>query len=117
LPSIRNDLIAPEFQKIQDKTNYGNGGNAWSLITPSIFSQHGVYEKDVLKPRSQSDIRKIFENIGVDLNSGNVFENAWQIAQQSNPYGEVSVEEFRCALDKLSQNNNENKSKNELLCC
>jgi hypothetical protein len=93
--------VAPEFKKIQDKTNYGNDGNAWSLLTPSVFAQHGVYESDVLKPRSKEDIFKIFTNVGYDLSPA-TFEATWSSAQQLNPYGEVSIEEFRSALEQLS---------------
>jgi hypothetical protein len=93
--------VAPEFKKIQDKTNYGNDGNAWSLLTPSVFAQHGIYESDVLKPRSRDEIHKIFTNVGYDL-SPSVFEATWNSAQSLNPYGEVSIEEFRTALDQIS---------------
>jgi hypothetical protein len=93
--------VAPEFKKIQDKTNYGNDGNAWSLLTPSVFAQHGIYENDVLKPRSREEIQKIFANVGYDL-SPSEFEATWTSAQSLNPYGEVSIEEFRTALDQIS---------------
>jgi hypothetical protein len=103
VPSIRNDIVAPELKKIQDKTNYGNDGNAWSLISPSIFAQHGVYESDFLKPRTKQEIQLIFKKIGYNL-PADLFETTWNTAASSNPYGEVSVEEFRSALDQLQIN-------------
>ena len=110
MASIRNDLIAPEFKKIQDKNNYGNDGNAWSLISPSVFAQRGVYERDVLKPRSKQEISTIFKNIGIDL-APSTFDAIWSQASSKNPYGEVSVEEFRSALDQ--QHESINKILNE----
>ncbi len=102
IASIRNDLIAPEFRKIQDKTNYGNDGSAWSLLTPSIFAQRGIYERDVLRGRPKLEMQTIFKNIGVDLSPSD-FERVWNRASSKNPYGEVSVEEFRNALDELNE--------------
>ena len=103
--------MAPEFKKIQDKTNYGNDGNAWSLINPSVFAQHGIYESDVLRPRDKQEIYKIFTNVGYDLPI-DLFDAAWESAKSLNPYGEVSVEEFRNALDQM----NLNRQKNEIEC-
>lgn len=99
IPSIRNDLVAPEFKKIQDKTNYGNDGNAWSLLCPSIFSQFGVYESDVLKPRNKEEIKTIFSRVGFNL-STDEFEKVWSSAKSLNPNGQVSIEEFRGALEQ-----------------
>lgn len=99
VPSIRNDIIAPEFKKIQDKTNYGNDGTAWSLLTPSVFAQHGIYENDVLQPRSKEEIHQIFTKVGYSM-PPHVFDQTWETAKSLNPYGEVSVEEFRAALDQ-----------------
>ena len=104
IPSIRNDLVAPDFRKIQDKQNYGNDGTAWSLVAPSVFALHGVYESDVLKPRSRNEIQKIFKNVGYDIPQ-EVFESAWNSAKSFNPYGEVSVEEFRSALEQFRTKN------------
>lgn len=99
IPSIRNDLVAPEFKKIQDKTNYGNDGNAWSLLCPSVFSQFGVYESDVLKPRNKEEIKTIFSRVGFNLPTDE-FEKVWNSAKSLNPNGQVSIEEFRGALEQ-----------------
>ncbi|RNA39195.1 EF-hand domain-containing family member B, partial [Brachionus plicatilis] len=98
VPTIRNDIPAPEFKKIQDRTNYGTDGTAWSLLSPSVFSHHGVYEKDVLQPRPKETIRQIMSNIGYNL-SEEQFESTWNMAKNLNPYGQVSIEEFRWALN------------------
>lgn len=98
IPTIRNDIPAPEFKKIQDTTNYGTDGTAWSLLSPSVFSHHGIYEKDVLQPRSKETIRKIMSNIGYNL-TNEQFESTWNAAKNLNPYGQVSIEEFRWVLN------------------
>ncbi|CAF0827587.1 unnamed protein product [Brachionus calyciflorus] len=98
VPTIRNDIPAPEFKKIQDRTNYGTDGNAWSLLAPSVFSHHGVYERDVLQPRSKEMIKQLMRKIGYNL-SDEQFDATWEAAKTLNPYGEVSIEEFRWALN------------------
>ncbi len=96
-----------------DKKNYGNDGNVWSIVSPSVFTQHGVYEKDVLKPRSKEELRVIFKNIGYDL-TNELFDSLWNSIESKNPYGVVSVEEFRCALGELNAERTNKKS--SLIC-
>lgn len=115
IPSIRNDLIPPNLKKIQDKSNYGNDGNVWSLVSPSLFAQHGVYERDFLRPRSKEEIKLIFKNIGNDIPQ-DLFDHIWDQAQTSNPYGEVSVEEFRTILGRFNTKRLHSESKNEVMC-
>ena len=103
------------MKKIQDKSNYGNDGNVWSLVSPSLFSQHGVYERDVLKPRTREEIKKIFKNIGNEIPE-DLFEHIWEEAQSKNPYGEVSVEEFRPVLGRFTTKKLQSESKNEVAC-
>ncbi len=73
-------------------------------MAPSVFALHGVYESDVLKPRPKEEIRKIFKNVGYEIPQ-DLFESAWDSAKSFNPYGEVSVEEFRSALDQFKTKN------------
>ena len=97
-------MVAPNYRKIQDKKNYGNDGTAWTLVAPSVFALHGVYESDVLKPRSKQEIQKIFQNVGYEIPQ-DLFESTWDSAKSLNPYGEVSVEEFRSALEQFKTKN------------
>jgi hypothetical protein len=99
VPSIRNDLIAPRIKKMTDRKNYGDDGTCFAVVQPSIFSKHGVYEKDVLQARSKEEIRSIFANIGVDL-PDDLFNNVWENAKAALPSGDVSVETFRNVLDQ-----------------
>ena len=57
VPSIRSDLPAPRIRRVSDWTNYGDIPGVWAVINPSVFSQHGVYERDVLEPRSRQEVR------------------------------------------------------------
>ena len=57
VPSIRSDLAAPRIRRVDDWTNYGDVPGMWALINPSVFAQHGVYERDVLQPRSRQQVR------------------------------------------------------------
>lgn len=56
VPTIRTDLPAPRIRRIDDRTNYGDESNALGLLNPNIFSNHGVYEKDFLGPRSKQEV-------------------------------------------------------------
>ena len=38
--------------------NYGDEGNAYSLLHPSIFSQKGVFERDFFKTRSKEEVQR-----------------------------------------------------------
>jgi len=55
-PSIRSDLPAPRVKRVADWTNYGDVPGVWAVINPSVFSQHGIYERDVLEPRSRQEV-------------------------------------------------------------
>ncbi|NXQ10852.1 EFHB protein, partial [Peucedramus taeniatus] len=56
VPSIRSDIPAPRVRRLSDTTNYGDQGNGFSILFPSVFSQKGVYEKDLLKKRPKAEV-------------------------------------------------------------
>ena len=58
---------------------------------PSIYSNKGVYEEDFFKPRPSSQIKEIFENIGVSM-TPEVFQALWQEAAKRDLRGQVSSE-------------------------
>ena len=82
------------------------------MVSPSIFAQHGVYENDVLKPRTKQEIQTIFKNVGFSI-SDELFESTWNRAKSLNPYGEVSVEEFRSALE---EDQNKKSQQSGIMC-
>ncbi|XP_034845139.1 LOW QUALITY PROTEIN: EF-hand domain-containing family member B [Mirounga leonina] len=100
VPTIRSDIPAPRIRRVSDRTNYGEEGNAYSLLHPSIFSQKGVFERDFFKTRSKKEIAEILYNIGVKL-SDEEFENIWNLASKKHHKGEVCVETIRNVLDEL----------------
>ncbi|KAM6223849.1 EF-hand domain-containing family member B [Rhynchocyon petersi] len=100
VPTIRSDIPAPRIRRISDRTNYGEEGNAYSLLYPNIFSQRGVFERDFFKTRSKEEISQILCNIGVKL-SDEEFENIWNLASKKHHGGEVCVESIRNVLDEL----------------
>lgn len=59
VPTIRSDIPAPRIRRISDRTNYGEEGNAYSLLHPTIFGQKGVFERDFFKTRSKKEVRHI----------------------------------------------------------
>jgi Ca2+-binding EF-hand superfamily protein len=84
-------------------------------VSPSLFTQHGVYQNDVLKPRTKEEIKLIFKNIGNDIPS-DLFDHIWEEAQSKNPYNEVSVEEFRAILGRFNTRKLQSESKSEVSC-
>ncbi|KAM9187410.1 EF-hand domain-containing family member B [Dugong dugon] len=100
VPTIRSDIPAPRIRRVSDRTNYGEEGNAYSLLHPTIFSQKGVFERDFFKTRSKEEIAQILCNIGIKL-SVEEFENVWNLASKKHQSGEVCVESIRNVLDEL----------------
>ncbi|XP_006859240.1 PREDICTED: EF-hand domain-containing family member B [Chrysochloris asiatica] len=100
IPTIRSDLPAPRLRRISDRTNYGEEGNVYSLLHPTIFSQKGVFERDFFKTRSKEEIAQILCNIGIKL-SDEEFENVWTLASRKHHSGDVCVESIRNVLDEL----------------
>nr|KAF6420280.1 EF-hand domain family member B [Molossus molossus] len=100
VPTVRSDIPAPRIRRISDRMNYGEEGNAYSLLHPTIFSQKGVFERDFFQTRSKKEITEILCNIGVKL-SDEEFENVWNLASKKHYRGEVCIENIRNVLDEL----------------
>lgn len=100
VPSIRIDRPAPRYKSVSDRTNYGDEADAWGLVTPSVFTNSGVYEEDLFKSRSPDEIKTIFASIGEQFEDEFFFE-VWNHAASLHPKGEVNVECFRTALTRL----------------
>lgn len=100
VPTIRADLAPPHVRRVDDRQNYGDESNAYGLTNPSIYSQRGVYEKDLLIPRTLDEIHEIFTNIGV-LMTGDTLESLYRKASSEHPKGHVSVEAFRNVMDEI----------------
>ncbi|XP_015441255.1 EF-hand domain-containing family member B [Pteropus alecto] len=75
VPTIRSDIPAPRIRRISDRTNYGEEGNAYSLLHPTIFSQKGVFERDFFKTRSKKEVAIQLAILAISefLEYGNLF--------------------------------------------
>lgn len=74
---------------ISCQQNYGDESDAYGVVHPSVYANKGVYEKDFFQPRSESEIKAVFENIGVSL-SPEVFKELWDEALRRHPGGKVT---------------------------
>lgn len=101
IPTVRTDLSAPVLRRINDKKSYGNESTVYGLMNPNLYSRCGLTERDFFLPRSQDEIRRIFEAIGVKM-SDETFHEVWRRAKSADPRnsGEVCVETFRMVLDE-----------------
>ncbi len=72
--------------------NYGDEADSGTLIYPSIYSNHGVYQEDFFRPYPPEKIRDIFKLIGVEM-STEVFEELWAMAAERDPRGRGEVRE------------------------
>ncbi|XP_068008420.1 EF-hand domain-containing family member B [Melanerpes formicivorus] len=106
VPSIRSDLPAPRMRRINDRTNYGDEGSAYSLLFPSVFSQKGVYERDFFKARPKAEIAQILHNIGMDIAEERL-EEIWKQTHEKHPDDEICVESISSVLDEIHRSHTE----------
>ncbi|XP_025933931.1 EF-hand domain-containing family member B [Apteryx rowi] len=109
VPTIRSDIPGPRICHISDRANYGDEGNAYALLCPSVFSQKGVYERDFFRTRPKAEIEQILRNIGVNI-SDESFEEIWKQACKKHQRGEVCVESIRNVLDEIHASHTKNSS-------
>lgn len=100
VPTVRSDLPPPLIRRVHDRQNYGDESDAYGLTNPSIYNTRGVYEKDLLIPRTREEIMEIYSNIGVRM-TGETFDQIFRHVALQHPKGHVSVESFRNALDEV----------------
>ncbi|NXU43943.1 EFHB protein, partial [Drymodes brunneopygia] len=56
IPTIRSDIPVPRIRRLSDTANYGDQGTGFAILFPSVFSQKGVYEQDLLKKRPKAEV-------------------------------------------------------------
>ncbi|XP_028402808.1 EF-hand domain-containing family member B-like [Dendronephthya gigantea] len=98
VPTIRSDLAAPRIRRISDRTNYGDESDAYGLINPSVYSNHGVHEKDFFQHRTPNEVHRVIDSVGIRM-SPEMFDELWKKAASENPQGLVSVNSFKKAMD------------------
>ncbi|XP_076978777.1 mitogen-activated protein kinase kinase kinase 9-like isoform X3 [Tamandua tetradactyla] len=87
VPTVLSDIPALRIRCISDRTNYGEEGNAYSLLHPTVFNQKGVFERDFFKTRSEEEELRTWEE-----------ELTWAALQQKN------LEELlRCREQELAE--------------
>ena len=104
VPTIRADIPAPRLRRVSDRVNYGDQADMYGLIHPSVYATRGVHERDFFKPRSKVEIFDLFSKIGVKMDE-EAFSKTWEKASSLNPSKQVNVENFRTALDLVTQEN------------
>jgi len=102
-PTIRTDIAVPRTRSVADNQNYGTDAEAKELLYPCRFNTIGISDKDFVSSRSPQDMREIFSAIGYNF-TDDVFARLWWRAKTSkdwNKDGQVSIEEFRAAVNEL----------------
>lgn len=49
MPSVRTDRLPHKIRSTKDTTNYGDDGDAYSLIFPSVYTVRGVTCRDAFR--------------------------------------------------------------------
>jgi hypothetical protein len=109
VPSIRYDIPKRERESVAEAQNYGGEPGAGALVNPSRFAYLGVVDKDFTAAESAVTIRRVFEKAGKTF-TDEEFEALWKHAATAydiNANGEVSVEEFRLAVNELEDTREE----------
>lgn len=73
-----------------------------ALLSPSIWSDRGLTEDDLLAPKTMEEIRDLFANAKIYV-SGEDFVYAWTTAAGKHSQGYVSVATFKQALDEKNR--------------
>ncbi|CAF0810476.1 unnamed protein product [Rotaria sordida] len=99
LPSIiaRSQYAIPTANH-KNRPPLGSNTIVGALLSPSIWSDRGLTEDDLLAPKTMEEIRDIFANANITV-SGEDFVYAWTTAAANNEHGQVSVGTFKQALD------------------
>ncbi|CAF1132052.1 unnamed protein product [Adineta ricciae] len=99
LPSLPvNDQYVMGTSSLRNRAPIGANTIVGALLSPSVWSDRGLTEDDLLIPRTMEEIRDLFANANVYV-SGEDFVYAWTTAAATNQYGQVSVATFKKALD------------------
>jgi hypothetical protein len=99
LPSLTvNSQYAVATPNHKHRPPMGSNTIVGALLSPSVWSDRGLTEDDLLVPKTMEEIRDIFANANVYV-SGEDFVYAWTTAAATHQYGQVSVATFKQALD------------------
>lgn len=103
LPSIgSNSEYAIPTANNKQRPPLGSNTVVGAILSPSIWSDRGLTEDDLLAPKTMEEMRDIFANAKVYV-SGEDFVYAWTKAAETDPHGRVSVATFKQALDEKNR--------------
>lgn len=102
MPSIREDRLPRKIKSTKDTTNYGDDGDAYSLIFPSVYTLQGITIRDAFKEMSKEQICKLLCLAGIPLTHEQI-DRSWEAAKCLDPEGKgrVSYQTFREALCQI----------------
>lgn len=104
MPSVRYDKLPRKIKSTKDTTNYGDDGDAYSLIFPSVYTTHGVTIRDAFKEMTKEQIAKLFCLAEIPITHEQL-DRTWEAAKLLDPEGQgrVSYQTFREALCQVIQ--------------
>lgn len=99
MPSVRTDRLPRKIKSTKDNTNYGDDGDAYSLIFPSVYTLNGITIRDAFKEMTKDQIAKILCLAEIPM-SHEQLNRAFEAAKCLDPDGldRVSYQTFREAL-------------------
>lgn len=94
VPTIRSDIHPPARVSVSDSLNYGDQGEAATVLNPSKLTLKGISLRDATTSRSQDEIRTIFN--AASLHETLDFDAIWARAAGDN--NRISINQFQEAL-------------------
>ena len=94
-PSVRNDIQKYDKASVADSNNWGDAVNAGCLLRPSIYSQLGLDEDELIKPRNKLYLKRLFHNCGL-IEEEDSFESVFN--RVSDSQGLASVHSIKAVL-------------------
>ncbi|CAH8619268.1 unnamed protein product [Schistosoma bovis] len=111
--SLQLDKLVPKFRRTTDHAHYGDEAGVGSIISPSIFTDYGLTNRDLLTLRNKQDTLNLFTeaNLCHLFNTPLSFDKVWQMAlsfdkallgnKQPKTDDQVTLQSFKDALFKL----------------
>ncbi|XP_060852337.1 uncharacterized protein LOC132930466 [Rhopalosiphum padi] len=106
--SIQSNKNLNDYTSVKPKSLiyldcFGSETNVKALLNPTIFTNYGLTYRDFYIGRSKDVMKKLFQDIGVDL-PNDIFNITWDNAYRCDGVDDkVSVEVFRQALQELAE--------------
>ncbi|CAH8651967.1 unnamed protein product [Schistosoma rodhaini] len=121
--SLQLDKLVPKFRRSTDHTHYGDEAGVGSIINPSIFTNYGLNNRDLLTLRNKQDILDLFTqaNLCYLFNAPLSFNKVWQMAlnldktllgnKQPTTDEQVTLQSFKEALFKLHKDSDQQEDR------